>query len=109
MSIVTNLINSNGRAVANQFVIVENNGCIAFQSYSSRVCEIRGKGMGYDNIIVFGRDWDYSRTTMKHLVSFLKQNGVCVLGSSKDIREAMDRGHAKYDESIAVWLDKTMV
>lgn len=104
---VANLINDNGRAVANQFVIVEN-GKVAFQSYASRVCEIRGKGMGYDNVVVLGRDWDYSRTTMKHLVSFLRQNNLGVLGSARDIREAIDRGHARHDESIAVWVDETM-
>ena len=104
---VSQLINDNGRAVANQFVIVEN-GKVAFQSYASRVCEIRGKGMGYDNVVVLGKDWDYSRTTMKHLVSFLRQNKLGVLGSAKDIREAIDRGHARYDEAIAVWVDETM-
>lgn len=104
---VANLINENGRAVANQFVIVEN-GTIAFQSYNSRVCEIRGGGMGYDNVVVLGSDWNYSRTTMKHLVSFLRQNGLGVLGCARDIYEAIDRGHARHDEAIAVWLDTTM-
>ena len=105
---VANLINENGRSVANQFVIIENDGTIAFQSYASRVCEIRGKGMGFDNVVVFGRDWDYSRTTMKHLISFLRQNGLSVLGCARDIREGLDRGHARHDEAIAMWLDETM-
>ena len=105
---VANLINENGRAVVNQFVIVENDGTIAFQSYNSRVCEIRGGGMGYDNVVVLGNDWNYSKTTMKHLVSFLRQNGLGVLGCAKDIYEAIDRGHARNDEAIAVWVDTTM-
>lgn len=104
---VANLINENGRAVANQFVIMEN-GVIAFQSYNSRVCEIRGKGMGYDNVVVLGCDWSYSRTTMKHLCSFLRQNGLEILASAKDLREALDRGHARQNEAIAVWFDSTM-
>lgn len=104
---VANLINDNGRAVANQFVIVEN-GTIVFQSYNSRVCEIRGKGMGFDNVVAFGVDWDYSRTTMKHLVSFLRQNNLGVLGSANDIREALKRGHARRDEAIAVVFDDTL-
>lgn len=104
---VANLINENGRAVANQFVIMEN-GVTAFQSYNSRVCEIRGKSMGYDKVVVLGYDWNYSRTTMKHLCSFLKQNGLGILASAKDLREALDRGHARQDESIAVWFDSTM-
>lgn len=104
---VTNLINNNGRAVANQFVITDN-GVIRFQSYNSIVCEIRGAGMGFDNVVCFGADWDYSRTTMKHLCKFLRDNGLNVLASSKDIREAIDRGYARYDEAIAVLYDKTM-
>ena len=105
---VTNLINDNGRAVANQFVIMESDGTIAFQSYKSRVCEIRGKSMGYDNVVVLGKDWDYSRTTVKHLCDFLRQNGLAHLASAKDLREAIERGHARKDEAIAVWVDNTM-
>lgn len=104
---VSQLINDNGRAVANQFILVEKDGTIAFQSYASRVCEIRGGGMGYDNVVVFGRNFDYSRTTMKHLCKFLRDNHIpmdCV----KDIREAIDRGHCRRDEAIAVWYDETM-
>lgn len=104
---VANLINDNGRAVANQFVVVEN-GTIAFQSYASRVCELRGKGMGYEQVVVLGRDWNYSRTTMKHLCKFLRDNNLGHMASAKDIREAIDRGHARHDEAVAVWVDKTM-
>lgn len=107
-TMVCNLINARGNAVANQFVITESNGDIAFQSYKSRVCEIRKGALGYDKVVVFGRDWDYSRTTMKHLVSFLSQNGISVLTSVKDIRESINRGHARRDEAIAVWEDVTM-
>lgn len=104
---VTNLINENGRAVANQFVINEKD-TIAFQSYASRVCEIRKGGMGYEKVVVLGKDWDYSKTTMKHLCGFLRQNGLGIMASAKDIREAITRGHARYDEAIAVWVDATM-
>lgn len=105
---VAQLINDNGRAVANQFVIVENNGDVAFQSYRSRVCEIRKGGMGYNRVVVFGRDWDYSRTTMKHLAKFLRDNDLQILASAKDVREAINRGHARMDEAIAVIYDDTM-
>lgn len=104
---VCNLINENGRAVANQFVIVEN-GEVAFQSYNSRVCEIRKGGLGFSKVVVFGSDWDYSRTTMKHLVKFLKDNDLSILSCAKDIRDAIDRGYCKLDNSIAVMLDTTM-
>lgn len=104
---VFNLINDNGRSIANQFIINEN-GVIAFQSYKSRVCEIRGKGMGYDNIVVLGKDWNYSTTTSKHLYSFLRQNGLEILANRKAIEDGLERGHARLDEGIAIWLDPTM-
>lgn len=112
--IVSNLINANGNATANQFVIdydsnVTKEHYRAFQSYRSRVCEIAlNGGMGFRKVVKFGADWDYSRTTMKHLSEFLRQNGCGVLASAKDIREAIDRGHARHDQSIAVIYDPTM-
>jgi hypothetical protein len=105
---VANLINDSGNAVKNQFVIMEGS-TIAFQSYSSRVCEIvRPCGMGYDELVRFGRDWDYSQTTSKHLYSFLRQNGLEILASKQAIEEAIKRGHARHDEAIAVIYDESM-
>ena len=64
---VANLINDRGNAVRNQFIITEGN-TTAFQSYDSRVCEIvKRYGMGFDALVRFGRDWNYSQTTAKHL------------------------------------------
>lgn len=107
---VANLINAKGNATANQFVIVEpEKGRTAFQSYDSLVCEIFTKHtLGFEKVVRFGVDWDYSKTTMKHLNEFLKQNGCEVLASAKDIREGIDRGHARYNEAIAVIYDPTM-
>lgn len=111
---VANLINSNGRAVANQFVITnfDNNGnveSIQFQSYNSLICDIRlNCGMGYDAHIVLGRDYDYSRTTMKHLIGFLGQFActkeiTCIA----DLRKAIDKGYFK-NESVRYSFDETM-
>lgn len=107
---VTNLINAKGNATVNQFVITEaEKGRTAFQSYDSLVCEIFTQHtLGFDKVVRFGRDWDYSKTTMKHLCEFLRQNKCDVLASAKDIREGIDRGHARYDEAIAVIYDPTM-
>lgn len=104
---VQSLINSNGNAVANQFVITDGTD-INFQSYDSMVVSIRKGGLGFDRVVVFGRDWDYSRTTMRHVANFLRTYGLDVLASAKDIREALERGHARYDESIAVLYDETL-
>lgn len=104
---ISNLVNERGNRVANQFVI-ENENSIAFQSYNSMVCEIRPASMGFEKVVVFGKDWSYSRTTMKHLNNFLKQNNLEFLAGAKNIREALKRGYARYNESIAVWLDDTL-
>ena len=106
---VSNLINENGSVTKNQFIIKNNDtNTVAFQSYNSMVCEIRPASMGFEKVVVLGKDWDYSRTTMKHLGSFLKQNNLDFLVGAKNIREALDRGYARYNESIAVWLDETL-
>lgn len=107
--IVSQLINRNGNPAANQFVIHEDNGDIAFQSYSSRVCEIRFHGgMGFDKVVVLGRDWDYSNTTLKHLRIFLEDNGVD-MGYTADIRKCIERGYILGNESVAVIYDDTML
>lgn len=104
---ISNLVNERGNRVANQFVI-ENENSIAFQSYDSMVCEIRPASMGFEKVVVLGKDWDYSRTTMKHLNGFLKQNNLEFLAGAKNIREALERGYARHNEAIAVWLDETL-
>ena len=105
---VSNLINDRGNAVKNQFVITEGN-TTAFQSYNSRICEIvKPCGMGFDALVRFGRDWNYSQTTAKHLYSFLRQNGLEILASNQAIEEAIDRGYARLNQSIAVMYDKSM-
>lgn len=79
---VQNLINANGNANANQFVINDGNK-IYFQSYDSIVCKIEnGK-------VTLGKDWNYSTTTSKHLYTFLKQNGFYELADRKAILKAI--------------------
>lgn len=104
---VSQLINSRGNAVRNQFVITEGN-TVAFQSYASRVCEIRPASMGFDRVVCFGCDYNYSNTTSKHLNKFLEDNGLSILATAKDRHEAIKRGHARLNESIAVIYDDTM-
>lgn len=50
----------------NQFIINNNNN-IYFQSYESLIAKIDKKGE-----LSLGKDWDYSKTTLKHLYLFLK-------------------------------------
>ena len=105
---IANLINDRGNAIKNQFVITEGN-TTTFQSYNSRVCEIvKPCGMGFDVLVRFGKDWNYSQTTAKHLYSFLRQNDFEILASKQAIEDAIERGHARCDETIAVVYDESI-
>ena len=108
MSRVENIISNNGNVIPNQFIIYEDNGDITFQSYHSIICQIRDGALGYDRIVVFGSDWDYSNTISNYRNQFLMDNGLSILATTKDIKEALERGHARKDEAIAVFLDTTM-
>jgi hypothetical protein len=108
MAKVENIISNNGNSIPNQFIIYEDNGDITFQSYNSIICQIRDGALGYDKIVVFGSDWDYSTTTGKYRNKFLMDNGLSILATKKDVLEALERGHARKDEAIAVFLDTTM-
>lgn len=79
---VTQLINDNGNPAANQFVI-RTKKATYFQSYRSVVCKLDGIN------IVLSTDWEYSKTTMKHLYIFLRSMGYYRYNSAKDIRNAI--------------------
>lgn len=108
MAKIENIINNNGNVVPNQFIIYEDNGDITFQSYHSIICQIRDGALGYDKVVVFGSDWNYSTTTRKYTNKFLMDNDLSILATTRDIKEALERGHARKDEAIAVFLDTTM-
>lgn len=107
---VSQLINARGNAVKNQYVITdEKRGVTVFQSYNSIICEVvNNPGMGYDTLVRFGHDWNYSPTTAKHRSKFLSNMGLDCLASKKDIEDALERGHARLNESIAVLYDETL-
>lgn len=66
---VKNLIsNRSGKAVRNQFVVIDTeNDTIFFQSYDSMVAKVAPDGL------TLGKDWDYSNTTLKWLYVFLRE------------------------------------
>ena len=108
MAKVENIVSNNGNVIPNQFIIYEDNGDITFQSYDSIICQIRDGALGYDRVVVFGSDWNYSTTTIKYRNQFLMDNDLSILATTRDIKEALERGHARKDEAIAVFLDTTM-
>ena len=50
----------------NQFIIFGGDALATFQSYNSTIASIDNRGT-----LNLGNDWDYSKTTLKHLYLFL--------------------------------------
>lgn len=105
---VTNLINKNGNAVKNQFVIYEDNGDVMFQSYKSNCAELRDYGE-FDKVLALGTNWDYSNTTLRHLCTFVND----ILGTeginTAKLRKALDVGYMTVgDEQVVVICDKKL-
>lgn len=50
----------------NQFIIFGGDAIVTLQSYNSIVAEINKQGT-----LIFGNDWNYSKTTLKHLYLFI--------------------------------------
>ena len=82
---VSNIINNNGNAAANQFEIRTPNATY-FQSYNSVVAKVKN-----GNVIV-SEYWDYSNTTRKHLYIFLSDHGFSHLCSAQAMRKAIESG-----------------
>lgn len=80
---VSNLINDNGNAAANQFII-RTPKAIYFQSYQSVVAKI-----DKNSNLILSENWDYSNTTRKHLYIFLRMYGYSYLCSAKNMRNAI--------------------
>lgn len=97
---VYNLENENGDAQRNQFVIEGDNETV-FQSYQSAVCKVS------NGTITFGRDWDYSTTTGKHLHRFLSDYGLHDI-KKKDIQKAINQGFFDQRKGMKVVYDPSM-
>lgn len=87
----------------NQFIIEdEESGKIYFQSYESIVA-IWDKT---SQTLTLGRDWDYSKTTSKHLYLFIddccfvKDFNIDSKTKKQDIQKLIDKGIIKYDENL---------
>ena len=65
-TMVSQLINKQGNAVKNQFII-DNGDVTIFQSYQSQIVAVDEK----NKTIVFYPDYDYSQTTSKYRNQFL--------------------------------------
>ena len=99
---ITQLINNRGNAVANHFVITDSSGARYLQSYKSIVAKIELDsngdyyGDGWEPV-TFGRDWDYSVTTLKHLKTFLGFTGF-----KKELEVMIEKGEIEIDDNLKV-------
>lgn len=90
---VSNMINDNGNAAANQFIINEGNK-IVFQSYETRIaCKQNGKVYIVPNAAEKrGETWESSVTTRKHLYIFLRRHCGMWINGIKDLKAAIKSG-----------------
>ena len=97
-----------GRPVPNQFIITDGE-TKAFKSYDSIIVEQRGAGGGYDDVIIFGKDYNYSSTTSKYLNRFLETLGYKEIANSRDREKAIERGmFYSGNKTVYVSVDDTL-
>lgn len=105
---VYNLEGKSSRAVANQFVIKDDNRKV-FQSYDSTIIEIDRELQK----ITVGADWNYSRTTIKYFKMFLIDevgfNDEEVEQIKKELRKAQSSGNNEFVyDGFSVIYDKDL-
>ena len=99
---VENFTGRTGRPISNQFIITDGQ-TKAFKSYDSIIVEQRGQGGGFDDIIIFGKDYNYSVTTSKYLNKFLEMLGYKEIANSRD-REKAIKGGMFYSGNKAIYV-----
>ena len=88
---VKNFTSETGKAIPNQFIITDGK-TKAFKSYDSIIIEQRGAGGGFDDVVIFGKNYNYSTTTSKYLNRFLEMLGYKEIANSRDREKAIERG-----------------
>ena len=105
---VKNFTSETGKAIPNQFIITDGQ-TKAFKSYDSIIVEQRGAGGGFDDVVIFGKDYNYSTTTSKYLNKFLKMLGYKEIANSRDREKAIERGmFYSGNKAIYVSVDVTL-
>lgn len=97
-----------GRAIPSQFIITDGK-TTAFKSYDSIIVEQRGAGGGFDDVVIFGKDYNYSVTTSKYLNKFLEMIGYKEIANSRDREKAIEKGmFYSGNKAIYVSVDDTL-
>lgn len=92
---ISNLVNDNGKHEVNQFLVemVENT---YFQSYET-IIAVKDNNNGN---ITLSQDWDYSKTTSKHLYIWLRDYTRHHVSGRDDVVELIENGTIKVVEKI---------
>ncbi len=69
---IQNMTGRTGRPVANQFIIIDDDGSMFFQSYDSII--VKKEWIDREKIYLDSYYWDYSVTTGKYRNQFLGEN-----------------------------------
>ena len=98
-----------GKAIPNQFIITDGKGTTTFKSYNSIIAEQRGAGGGYDDVVIFGKNYNYSTTTSKYLNRFLEMIGYKEIANSRDREKAIEKGmFYSGNKAVYVSVDDTL-
>ena len=98
-----------GKAISNQFIITDGKGTTAFKSYDSIIVEQRGAGGGFDDVVIFGKNYNYSTTTSKYLNRFLEMIGYKEIANSRDREKAIKKGmFYSGNKAVYVSVDDTL-
>ena len=90
---VRQMTNDECRGIMNHF-IMEDDTKTVFQSYDSIVA------IWEDRKLTLGHDWDYNKTTMKHLNRFIREETTLYINGAKEIRKAIENGIIKYNAKL---------
>lgn len=88
------LTNDDGRGIPNHIVLTADDA-IYFQSYDSIVAKY-----SKDGVLTLGCDWNYSRTTIKHLSRFIREYTNKNIQGIKEIEQAIENGRILYDSDM---------
>ena len=94
--IISNLINKQGNAVKNQFIITEDNK-ITFQSYNSKIVAREGTW------ITFYPDYNYSITTAKYRNKFLSDMLGVEIKTADVERMIQEKRYHNYNVMLMKW------
>ena len=92
---ISQLINDRNNGATNQFVVETDKGKY-FQSYNTIIAFVPNNS----DDIVLSNDWDYSKTTSKHLYIFLRDYTNFYVDSKQDILRGIKEKKLKVVEKL---------